>query len=416
MLSSLCGQFEEKLNSVKATISDVTDGLDLNVQFVKEEIQIRIESIKNELDKTEKELNKELDKIKSNAFNNMLGDHPFNENEFDKELGELKEIVKDRLDVNEEVQMKYEGKVRELNDLMNSLNANKMPIIEFHESALFIDKNLIGEIGYLSGDVDKEIIKRVQSGKYETFNCGSSTPYDFCLLPNNNILICNYNNYNLLLFDANTERLSETIETVNNQKFGIIAVDTNKRNEIYLSNFRFHRIIKTDLDFNLLAFFGNGPGSASNQVTNPTGLCYYNNSIYVCDRSNKRIQKLDSNSLKHQASYQLNIQPWYIKALNNIACVRAFGETAIYFYELNSFKQIKKYDGHNGTIGASNAYFYEYYSNRKILYVYDKEANLYKQIENVDFRLGSFSDWGSIVVEKSKIILCSFDFSYLSIV
>ena len=94
--------------------------------------------------------------------------------------------------------------------------------------------------------------------------------------------------------------------------------------------------------------------------------------------------------------------------------MRAYGETAIYFYELNSFKLIKKYDGHNGTIGASNAYFYEYYCNRnrKILYVYMTKMLIYiNKLKNVDFRLGSFSDWGSIVVEKSKLILCSFDYS-----
>ena len=87
-----------------------------------------------------------------------------------------------------------------------------------------------------------------------------------------------------------------------------------------------------------------------------------------------------------------------------MAIVRPYNEASTYFYDLNTFITLKKYDGHNGIIGASTNCFYEHYSKNKTLYCYKNDGELLKQIQtnaltNVD------ACWSSICIINEKMLI-----------
>ena len=63
----------------------------------------------------------------------------------------------------------------------------------------------------------------------------------------------------------------------------------NQRNEICVSVDTKDCIISFDLNLNQLKKFGSN-GEGNNELRTPVGLCCYQDYLYICDRSNKRIQ------------------------------------------------------------------------------------------------------------------------------
>ena len=116
-------------------------------------------------------------------------------------------------------------------------------------------------------------------------------------------------------------------------------------------------------------------GSGNLNLNSPSGIAYFNNSVYICDSDNYRIQKL-SEDLEYQESYPLNYKPWKIKILKNIACIRSSSGDYNSFYNLNPFYFKTKLCRGNGDILAHNAWFHEYKNSRKTLRCYDMIGNL----------------------------------------
>jgi hypothetical protein len=119
------------------------------------------------------------------------------------------------------------------------------------------------------------------------------------------------------------------------------------------------------------------------QLNYPLGIEYYENSIYICDYENQRVQKL-SEDLILEESYPLNFKPWKIRILKNVACVRPGGESFIAFYSIKPFYFISKSFNGNGDIYGLNYCFYEYQQPINRLNCYDVNGNL---IEKIDFKL-----------------------------
>ena len=128
------------------------------------------------------------------------------------------------------------------------------------------------------------------------------------------------------------------------------------------------------MDFNFIKQFGS-KGSSNQQLDLPNGIEYYEDSVFVCDSDNKRIQKL-SEDLVYQESYPLYFQPWNIKIIKNVACVRPNGEPNILLYQLNPFSYKTKISRGNGEIYSINSWFYvcNYFDKR--IECYDINGNL----------------------------------------
>ena len=413
VFENLYQEFIDKIKRSETAFTDLKEIFELKIEFIRDNIMLRVESLKIELEKLEEKLNYELNQVKMNwksGFEKNVGVE-FNKDEYYKDLDEIESLIRRNEDLNEANLYKFQNRIKALNEYIKS-SRDLAPEIRFIESKDKLNEDLIGLI--LVGDV----IERMKTNKYDTINIVNCKPFDVCILPNDNTLICNYGHSNLLLLNRRNE-LIRTITTIGSQSLKIISACSNDVDAVYLSNRYYNTIIKTDLNFNTqLASFGtyNQDGTDNDHLHHPQGICFSNNSIYVCDNFNKRIQILNQD-LVYQQSFKLNYTPWYIKLLNNVACVRMNGVNIISFYDLKTFKVLKRYE-HNGLIGVCEWGFIEYNAKNTSFYCYDKNGELLEQIgTTTDFELSS-NTFGGIVVNgrSNKLILCQCNSSNLFLI
>jgi hypothetical protein len=178
-----------------------------------------------------------------------------------------------------------------------------------------------------------------------------------------------------------------------------------------LSDWIGHEIIKTDLDFNFIKQFG-GKGSTNQKLFYPRGITFDEDSIYICDSNNNRIQKL-SEDLIYQESYELNFAPWDIKIIKNVACIRSFGEPySNSLYYLNPFRFKTRIGNSKSAICSINSWFYvnNYFDKR--IECYDINGNLvdYKDLDNLYekeeyYSFGYFNNSFIIGTKAAKILI-----------
>jgi hypothetical protein len=241
----------------------------------------------------------------------------------------------------------------------------------------------------------------------EIINLGFE-PISFDALPNGNLVIASNESKSLKIYDKKF-KLIKTIDKINNQTFSSLYLTSNGKNSVYLSDRIGHKIIQTDFYFNFIKQFGE-EGSTNQQLDDPLGVIFHDNSIYVCDSNNKRIQKL-SEDLVFQESYPLNFKPWNIKIIKNVACVRSNGEPHIIsLYQLNPFFFVRKISRLNGEIYSIHSWFYVNNEFDKRIECYDINGNLvdYKVLENVyeeesqNYSSGFFNNKFIIGLSKAK--------------
>jgi hypothetical protein len=236
----------------------------------------------------------------------------------------------------------------------------------------------------LFGEVDYYFNNHIESIKdkdYQTVDLGFE-PTSFHTLPNGSLVIACRESKALKIYDKEF-KLIKTIDKINNQTFVPLYLTSNGKNSIYLTDIRSDKIIQTDLDFNFMRQFG-GKGSTNQQLDYPIGITFHEDSIYVCESNNKRIQKL-SEDLIYQESYPLNFKPWSIKIIRNVACIGSHREPIISLYLLNPFSFKCKISDCNCEIYAIHSWFYVINQFDLSIECYDINGNLvdYKGLENV---------------------------------
>ncbi len=164
------------------------------------------------------------------------------------------------------------------------------------------------------------------------------------------------------------------------------------------------------MNFNYVNHFG-GKGFTNKRLDKPKAIDYYENSIYVCDRKNKRIQKI-SEELKFQKSYPLNFEPFSIKIHNNVCCVK--GNTFVVIYYLNPFSFKIKINNIYSKICSNISWFYVFNKTCKSIECYDINGNLVgvKGLENGALQneeknrlIGFFNKKLIIGMQKTKKLL-----------
>ena len=199
-------------------------------------------------------------------------------------------------------------------------------------------------------------------------------PHAFCNLMTKYLLICDSKRLCVL----NKEyKLVKVFEKFKQFTFWSKGIATDNEKSLFILDWDSHRILKIDYEFNLIGVFGSKKGNGNNQLYYPTGICYHNHSLYVCDNWNKRIQKLDANNFDFQKSFKFNFLPEKIEIVNETACIRS--ETEIYFVDLETFEVKCKYSrGKPGIIGKCHLKFYEYFKN--LIFTYDENGDIVEAV------------------------------------
>ena len=253
------------------------------------------------------------------------------------------------------------------------------------------------------------LLKKMDFESYEIIDQDYEL-HGLCWLEEPNYLIAaSSKNHSLTIFDDRFNITNE-IHDFDGEIIVPRYIATNGRDKIYIVQSGYNKITVTDFKFKKLNEFGGTKGSETNQLECPLGICYYNDSIYICDSKNKRIQKL-SQELVFEDSFPLEFLPWEIKISNNYMCIRPNEYENIFFFNLCPFKLIKFVSNGNGVILNSKYWFYVLTMD-KMLTCYDLCGQLVdrifvKALKNVDI-----SD-GQVALEclENENLIISFKFN-----
>lgn len=223
--------------------------------------------------------------------------------------------------------------------------------------------------------------------------------YRICALSNETLVTTNGNS--ISFYNKNFQLIKKIDKFDQQTSLSTYFVTSNKANRLYFSNTRSHQLIMLDCNCDQLIKIVGSYGSNPNQFNEPVGLCYHQNSLYVCDHLNKRIQKLNE-ELEHLTIFKLDFKPWDIRAINDVAVISnrldrnkdnivtvqnqqyydPYNQNikhkpeceSLLIYQLKTFQLIMKYDGNaRSTIGDISGYFYEYNNNSYSFIFYNEK-------------------------------------------
>ena len=121
-------------------------------------------------------------------------------------------------------------------------------------------------------------------------------PYRATINSKGNILICDWNNDRIQIFDSKGKFISTFGSTgfENGQFSHPTGITVNSKGEILVCDRDNHRIQIFDSEGNFILTFGS-EGYGNGQFFDPEGICVdFNDNIYICDYGNNRIQVFDS--------------------------------------------------------------------------------------------------------------------------
>jgi len=217
--------------------------------------------------------------------------------------------------------------------------------VDFMTSEEFIPESLFGQVDYHFNNH----IEAIKDKDCLIVDLGFS-PRSFHTLPNGNLVIAGKEPFHTLpngdvtffdhgflkIYDKKF-KLLKTIDKINHRTFNPQYLTSTGKDSIYLTDLKNNQIIQTDFDFNFIKQFGS-KGSSNQQLNLPLGITFNEDSIYICDYGNERIQKLSQN-LNYQETYPLKSNPRDIKIIKNCACIMSnvMIHGGIKLYYLNPF-------------------------------------------------------------------------------
>ena len=226
-------------------------------------------------------------------------------------------------------------------------------------------------------------------------------------MPNKTLVCVNSTPWNLTLYDENFNNI-RTIDRISGREIKPVSLTTNDKNVIFIACI--DEIIATDLEFNEIFKCGS-TGSDIEQFKYPSSIAFKEDYLYVCDRNNKRLQKLfssESSEITFIENYILRYKPDQIKVSNAVACVRQFIFNSLYFYDLNSFELKFKYDHLNGSISEIGGIFYAFDFLSAKICCYETDGCFLNEILNFRFKdlTKDFSQSsGKIILFNNSILM-----------
>ena len=191
------------------------------------------------------------------------------------------------------------------------------------------------------------------------------------------------------------------------------AISNNK--DIYVSDNVC--IYLMDSELNIVETFYtelNREDSCSDKFYSPTYLFCQGECLFVCDFTNQRIKIMKNFDFKNQETFQLYIHPYSIAVSSTtigICGFNMFSQNVICFYDKTTKKLKKKYEEITGRISIIGANFYVISSRpNKILFVYDQEGNLIKEVTIEKFSHLIKDIWdGLMISSEDYLFVASFN-------
>ena len=234
--------------------------------------------------------------------------------------------------------------------------------------------------------------------------------WDILALDKNRVLCSNLNNKSLTLYDGNLN-LVKKIDTINGENFEPRGLACNG-NHLYIVDKQNSRIIMTDFEFRKIKLIGSKGNEFDNDKFNdPCGICFINESLYICDYSNARIQ-IYSKNLEFKKSFLVDFMPWVIKASNSLLFVQPGSITSLFIYELNSLNLKERIDNPAVfcRLSVINSNIYRFNSKSKSVLFYDENGKFQEEIilSNVDDNILSGTGDGTFIEFNFSLLMTSY--------
>jgi sugar lactone lactonase YvrE len=237
--------------------------------------------------------------------------------------------------------------------------------------------------------------KRIETKNYKAFRV-EVWPSDIYLLPNGHF--CLTNEKNVLIYDQRFNVMKK-INKINNMIICPASISFNKKNELYISDYKENCIHKMDFNLNLIKSFGGTKGKGNNQFYFPDGLSCKEDLLYVCDLRNERIQIL-SLDFEYVDTIKLDYIPRSIKISDSTICI-AGEDGALYFYNLKNKELKNKYKDVSGRIHKVDSNFYVSNDNGKIQ-CFDRDGILITKLSMDNQWIPFFMDDCILYLNKVK--------------
>jgi hypothetical protein len=198
---------------------------------------------------------------------------------------------------------------------------------------------------------------------------------DICYLKNGYFLLANENPWKLDWYDSNLNFTMRFNDLLGKAIYPHCVTTDNMNMNIYFANS--DQVVMTDYDFNFVKSIN------SNEIgfSFTSSIDYNNNRLFLCDFHKKRILIFTPDLILYD-SFELYFKPVQIKVEKNIACIRSFDFNSIHFYDLTTFRLLRKYYGHCGTISFIGSIFYEFDVGQSKIYCYNKYGDEDKGISS----------------------------------
>lgn len=223
----------------------------------------------------------------------------------------------------------------------------------------------------------------------------TSEPTDICVLPNNILAVASMFGYNISLYDDELN-LIRIVEKIGNDQIRPFALATDNKTRIYMTNsINYDSILITDLEFNEIA----DPSYLKLELY---GICFAHDHVYSCDFGNNCIIKLTP-ELDLIEKYNVNYSPWLIKVINNTVIIKSGNTKELYFYDIDKFQLMHKYEECYGRISVINGLFYDIIFEQNKMNIFKENGEFIKC-----FNLNCLSDYETDTSSGCMVYFCSY--------
>lgn len=254
----------------------------------------------------------------------------------------------------------------------------------------------LGEINYKTNLRDQLKLNHFKEKEF------SIEILSFCGLPNEKIAICGLDRTQtrcISIYDKKF-KIIKTFYKINNEQIMALMMKTNNLNKFYICEPKNKRLILTDLEMNFIRY------SVSDVLSSCCGnFSLTKDYLYVCNYARNRICRFDC-ELKSHVSFEIERRPFNIEIINNLACIceESQGRPSMTFYDIVSFKCLKRYEGLLGSTIVIDCSFYFLNSNGDKFYVFDENGDFKEEIKLNAFD-GKNRKGGNIAYFNGNIIV-----------
>lgn len=168
-------------------------------------------------------------------------------------------------------------------------SSDKLKEILFKPSDYVPNIDIVGEIMGCK-------ISNILTNKLRILNFKLESCNGLCCLENDQLLMTSFDENKLLIADKIFDVNTRIIKEVSQIKFftfnGPFGITLDKAGNIFICDSMNDRVLVTDTDFARIRTVIGKTGAGPGEFDGPCDVCFFDNSLYVLDTGNKRIQEM----------------------------------------------------------------------------------------------------------------------------